>query len=79
MFYVLILYLLVQGLESYLLTPLIQAKAVSLPPAVVILNQLVMGALFGILGIALATPIAAAATIPLRHWFGAPDEDDPPG
>ncbi|XSG83180.1 MAG: AI-2E family transporter [Methyloligella sp. ZOD6] len=77
--YVLILYLLVQGLESYLLTPLIQAKAISLPPAVVILNQLVMGALFGILGIALATPLAAAATIPLRHWFGTPDEGKPPG
>lgn len=77
--YVLILYLIVQGLESYLLTPLIQSRAVSLPPAVVILNQLVMGALFGILGIALATPLAAAATIPLRHWFGAPDDEAPPG
>ncbi|MFD0985669.1 AI-2E family transporter [Methyloligella solikamskensis] len=77
--YVLILYLIVQGLESYLLTPLIQARAVRLPPAVVILNQLVMGALFGILGIALATPLAAAATIPLRHWFGAPDEDESSG
>ena len=38
------LYAIIQFLESYLLTPLIQARAVSLPPAVVILNQLVFGA-----------------------------------
>jgi predicted PurR-regulated permease PerM len=68
--YVLVLYVVVQSLESYLLTPLIQSRAVSLPPAVVILNQLVLGAIFGLLGIALATPLAAAATVPLRYWFG---------
>jgi predicted PurR-regulated permease PerM len=64
------LYCCVQFLESYLLTPLIQARAVSMPPAVVILNQLIFGALFGLLGLALATPLAAAATVPLRHVFG---------
>ena len=64
------LYALIQFLESYLLTPLIQARAVSMPPAVVILSQLVLGAVFGILGLALATPIAAAATVPLRYLFG---------
>jgi len=64
------LYALIQFLESYLLTPLIQARAVSMPPAVVILNQLVLGAVFGILGLALATPLAAAMTVPLRYVFG---------
>lgn len=64
------LYCCVQFLESYLLTPLIQARAVSLPPAIVILNQLVFGAVFGIIGLALATPIAAAATVPLREMYG---------
>lgn len=68
------LYCCVQFLESYLLTPLIQARAVSMPPAAVILNQLVFGALFGLMGLALATPLAAAATVPLRHVFGQ-DED----
>ena len=63
------LYCCVQFLESYLLTPLIQARAVSMPPAVVILNQLVFGAVFGLIGLALATPLAAAATVPLRHVF----------
>jgi predicted PurR-regulated permease PerM len=64
------LYALIQFLESYLLTPLIQARAVSMPPAVVILSQLVLGAIFGLLGLALATPLAAAATVPLGFLFG---------
>jgi predicted PurR-regulated permease PerM len=65
----------VQFTESYLLTLLIQARAVFLPPAVVILNQLVLGALFGILCLALATPLAAAATVPLRSLFGAEEDE----
>jgi len=72
------LYCCVQFIESYLLTPLIQARAVSMPPAVVILNQLVFGAIFGLLGLALATPLAAAATVPLRHVFGIGESDGRP-
>jgi predicted PurR-regulated permease PerM len=68
------LYALIQFLESYLLTPLIQARAVSMPPAAVILSQLVLGAIFGLLGLALATPVAAA-TIPLRFLFGIGGKD----
>jgi predicted PurR-regulated permease PerM len=30
----------------------------------------VFGAVFGFLGLALATPLTAAATVPIRHWFG---------
>lgn len=69
------LYAVIQFLESYLLTPLIQARAVSMPPAVVILAQLVLGAVFGILGLALATPLAAAAVVPLRYLFGASEKE----
>jgi predicted PurR-regulated permease PerM len=70
------LYVIIQFLESYLLTPLIQARAVSLPPAVVILSQLVLGAVFGLLGLALATPLAAASTVPLRYIFGMDKRDE---
>ena len=47
-----------------------------MPPAAVILNQLVFGAVFGLIGLALATPLAAAATVPLRHVFGINKDDD---
>ena len=56
---VIAVYAVVQGLESYILTPLIQQEKVSLPPALIISVQLLMGVLFGILGLALATPLAA--------------------
>ncbi len=72
-------YCCVQFLESYLLTPLVQARAVSLPPAVVILNQFVFGAVFGLIRLALATPLAAAATVPLRSIFGMSEREEEDG
>jgi predicted PurR-regulated permease PerM len=69
--WVIALYLVVQLLESYVLTPLIQSRAVSLPPAVVILSQLVFGAMFGVLGLAPATPLVAAASAPMGRYLGA--------
>lgn len=66
---VLAIYLGVQALESYLVTPLIQQEKVALPPALVIAVQLLFGALFGLLGLALATPITAAAMTLLEHSY----------
>ena len=56
-------YVLVQWLESYFITPLIQKKAVTLPPAAIITVQLLMGVLAGILGVLLATPLLVVATV----------------
>jgi len=53
------LYVLIQLLESYVLTPLLQSRAIALPPLVIIACQLALGTLFGLLGVVLATPIAA--------------------
>ncbi len=66
---VLAIYLGVQALESYVVTPLIQQEKVSLPPALVIAVQMLFGALFGILGLALATPITAATMTMLEHSY----------
>jgi len=61
--WVLAVYALVQILESYLLTPLVQKHAVALPPALTIAAQLVMTVLFGPLGLLLATPLTAVALV----------------
>lgn len=53
------LYVAVQTLESYFITPQVQKEAVSLPPAFTILIQILFGVMFGLLGLALATPLAA--------------------
>lgn len=59
--WVIAVYVGVQTVESYLITPLIQQESVSLPPALTISVQLLLGALYGMLGLALATPLAALA------------------
>lgn len=63
------LYLAVQTVESYLLTPLVEAREVSLPPALILAMQLLMGTLFGILGVALASPLAAVALVVIRRAY----------
>lgn len=47
----------VQQIESYVVSPLVQQRLVDLPPVALLLSQIIMGSLTGILGIALATPI----------------------
>lgn len=61
--YTMLLFLAIQVGEGYLLSPLIEARSVSLPPALTIAMQMLFGALFGMAGIALATPIAAVLSV----------------
>jgi predicted PurR-regulated permease PerM len=61
--YTILLFLGIQLLEGYLLSPLIEARSVALPPALTIAMQMLFGALFGLAGIALATPLAAVLAV----------------
>ncbi|MCC6779295.1 MAG: AI-2E family transporter [Hyphomicrobiales bacterium] len=54
-------YALIQVLESNLITPLVQDRLIRLPPGLTLGVQLLAGALFGIMGMAFAVPLAAAA------------------
>lgn len=69
MLWVVLLYLGVQALESNVVTPQIQERAMSLPPALVIAFQLLMGSFFGILGLALATPLLAVLMLMTRRHY----------
>jgi predicted PurR-regulated permease PerM len=60
---VLLLFAVVQAIEGYLITPLVQRKAIAMPPALQILVQIAFGALAGVLGILLATPILACLIV----------------
>jgi predicted PurR-regulated permease PerM len=57
------IYLTVQTLESYFLTPIIQRRAISVPPAFLFASQITLGLLLGIYGLALATPLAAVGRV----------------
>ncbi|HEY0844398.1 MAG TPA: AI-2E family transporter [Noviherbaspirillum sp.] len=67
--YVVILFAGVQMLEGYLLAPLIDRKMVSLPPALTITMQVLMGLAFGLIGIALATPLTAVIAVTIAMLY----------
>ncbi|MGQ0558327.1 MAG: AI-2E family transporter [Sphingosinicella sp.] len=52
-------YILVQVVDGYLIVPYVARRTVDLAPALVLGAQLIFGALFGILGLALADPLVA--------------------
>jgi predicted PurR-regulated permease PerM len=69
MVWVLALFLAVHLLEGYIITPLAQKRAVRLPPALTITAQITMWSLAGLLGVALATPLAAAAIVIVKMLY----------
>lgn len=67
--YVVIVYMVAQTIETYLLTPMVQEKTVDLPPAITIVAQLILGVLFGGLGVALAAPLMAITLVLVRSFY----------
>jgi len=67
--YVVLLYVGVQFVESYVLTPIVQKKTVSLPPALTLIAQVVMGTLAGGLGVLVASPLTAAALVIVKRVY----------
>lgn len=65
--YTVVVYLLVQNFDGYVLVPMIAKKTVDLAPALVLSAQLVFGVLFGILGLALADPLLAMMKVGLEQ------------
>ena len=66
------LYLVVQLLESGIINPLAQKKLVKIPPALIIISQLLVGAITGIWGVILATPIVLIIIIVVRELYVLP-------
>jgi predicted PurR-regulated permease PerM len=62
-----IVYVVVQTVDGYLIVPYVAKKTVDLAPALVLGAQLLFGALFGILGLALADPIVAMVKAALQQ------------
>lgn len=63
------LYAVVQSLESSVVTPLLMKQMVKLPPALTLLFQTMMAALFGFLGLLLAVPILATAKVLVEELY----------
>jgi len=66
--WVLLAYTGVQMVEGYGITPLIFEHTVYLPPVFTLVTQILLGAALGIMGIVLATPIAAVLLVLARAY-----------
>lgn len=62
-----IAYLVYIQLESYVISPRVMNKAVSIPAALVLIAALVGGALMGIIGVLVALPVTASILLVIRE------------
>jgi predicted PurR-regulated permease PerM len=67
--YTAVLYLILQSVDGYILTPLVDRRSVELPPVLTITAQVLLGAAFGFVGILLASPFTAAAMIAIEMIY----------
>jgi len=69
--YTIVVYLLVQNIDGYIIVPMIARKTVDLAPALVLGMQLIMGILFGVIGLFLADPLLAMIKVGLERRSAA--------
>ncbi|HWU01530.1 MAG TPA: AI-2E family transporter [Novosphingobium sp.] len=77
-FYCIAVYVVVQGVDGNIIVPMVAKKTADLAPALVLGMQLVMGALFGILGLALADPMLAMLKVLLERLAARGNADAAP-
>jgi predicted PurR-regulated permease PerM len=64
-----VIYTVIQSIEGYVIGPLIQRRAVETPPAWTLVAIVLLGALFGVLGIALAMPLVAVGRVAIIRFY----------
>ena len=81
--WVILAFFIIQQIEGNLLQPIVMSRAVDLHPALVVFAILIMGTLFGLVGVFLAVPLVAAFQVLVRElWVQRMDQigtdPDPP-
>jgi predicted PurR-regulated permease PerM len=64
-----VVYTIIQSVEGYVIGPLIQRQAVEIPPAWTLVAIVLLGALFGVMGIALAMPLVAIGRVAIIRFY----------
>ena len=72
--WIFIIYAITQSSESYFITPMVMKERVKLPPVITLMSIVIMGALFGLLGILLALPILVVSITLLDELYLKPIE-----
>lgn len=61
------IYVVVQSVESYLLTPMVMQRAVRIPPVITLFTIVFWGNVFGVAGLFLAIPLDLTIWVLLKH------------
>jgi predicted PurR-regulated permease PerM len=73
--WVILAFIIIQQIEGNLLQPIVMSRAVDLHPALVVFALLIMGTLFGLIGVFLAVPLVAALQVLVRElWVQKMDQ-----
>jgi predicted PurR-regulated permease PerM len=67
--YTVAVYILVQMVDGYVLTPVVDRRSVELPPVITLSAQLLLGVLFGFVGLLVASPLTACVMILVRMLY----------
>ncbi|WP_112662178.1 AI-2E family transporter [Microvirga flavescens] len=63
------IYFVIQNLDGYVIGPLVHREAVQVPPAWTLVGVVILGAAFGVMGMALATPLLAIARVGVLRFY----------
>jgi predicted PurR-regulated permease PerM len=64
-------YLAIQNSEGYFVTPMVQRKAVHLPPALTLGFELLLGVTIGLFGFIMATPLLVVIMVAVQQFYVA--------
>ncbi len=67
--WVMAVYFIIQTIEGFVIAPLIQKGAVNVAPAWTLFAIVILGAMFGAMGLALAAPLVAVARIAVLRFY----------
>jgi predicted PurR-regulated permease PerM len=67
--YAVLLYGVVQFVESYFILPLVQKRVVDLPPALLLFFQVLLGTLGGLLGVIVSAPLGVAVIVLVQMLY----------
>jgi predicted PurR-regulated permease PerM len=73
--YVAIFYFVLQQIQSALTVPLVEQRAVNIPPAALLIWQIMLAIGFGLLGLFVATPLLAVLVVVTRILYVEPSEE----
>lgn len=66
---IVLIFYVIQFVMSQIIAPLLLGQSIQMPPAMILLSQIIAGIFFGFLGLLLAVPLAAIAMVLLREVY----------